>query len=99
MAIPLDGSTADMVALGTGVLAIFFRPIRRAWNKSRPCFKANDCVTDFLNGVSLTPFVCLVGAVASSTFLEEVMKSGKLTMATAGVLGVIFILRELFYNK
>lgn len=90
----LDGSVADVVTIGVGVLAALCRPVVRRFRGIKRCFRQADIGRDFLNGVTIVPFCMLIGSVASSQLLREVM-AAKISMAIAGVIGLIFVLGEL----
>lgn len=95
----LDGSAVDIWTICIAVGAMFIRPVKRLFSYTRPCFTYRDCVTDFLNGSTLVPFLLLVGSVMSSALLEEALRTNKMFMALAGVIGVLFGLRELISAK
>jgi len=97
MSFAFDGSVVDIATVSSGVLCIFVRPAKRwFWNHS-PCFTSRDCINDFLNGVTLIPFLLLIGAVASNDVLQEALKSNRAAMGIAGVIGTIYILREVIF--
>lgn len=93
--IPIDGSTVDIATLLVGVACIFLKPAKRLVLKRRPCFDSRDCTIDFLNGAALVPFIVLVGSVVSSKILAEALQFARFPMAGAGVMGLIFVIREL----
>lgn len=92
----IDGGIADMATIAVGVLVTFFRPTRRLVNGKRPLTTRQEAVTDFLNGATLVPFVLLIGAVFSSSLLKALVESSKPTLAVGGVVGLIFVIGELF---
>lgn len=94
----LDGRAADIWTIGVAASAILIRPLKRNIKGQTPCWKLNDCVKDFLNGSTLVPFVLLIGSVMSSKVLAEALQTNKVSMALAGMIGLLFILRELFSN-
>jgi hypothetical protein len=93
--IPIDGSVADIGTLLAGCCAMLVKPVKRRFKKAGPCFVSRDLIVDFLNGATVPSFVLLVGSVISSRILEEALKSGKVSMALAGFIGLIFITREI----
>jgi hypothetical protein len=97
MEFSLDGSVVDMTTIGVGLAAMFLRPLRRKLNKHPNCFSMRDCVVDFLNGSTIVPFLLLVMSVMSTRLLHEALQTNKLSMGIAGVIGFIFIARELLH--
>lgn len=91
----IDGSMADMSAIITGIVVSFIRPTRRFFNKQKPYFISESAITDVLNGVTIVPFMLMIGSVFSTQFLDELLKSAKITLAIGGVVGMIFIVNEL----
>jgi len=95
VAIKIDGSVADIVTLAVATICIFVRPVKRKWIGALPCFTLRDCIVDCLNGSTLVPFALLIASVMSSEILEEALKANKISMALAGIIGILFIIREL----
>lgn len=95
MPIPIDGSVADIGTIVCGLAAMLVKPIKRRWQGRKPCFTQRDLIVDFLNGATVPAFLLLVGSVVSSKILEEALKTAKTSMALAGVMGLIFIIREI----
>lgn len=95
MLIPIDGNAADIGTIAFGLLAMAVKPVKRLFLKRRPCFTQRDLAVDFLNGATVPAFFLLVGSVVSSKILEEALKSARTSMALAGVIGLIFIVREI----
>jgi hypothetical protein len=94
----MDGSIADMATLALAILAVLIRPIRRKIANVKPCFTLRDSVVDFLNGTVVVPFLLLVGSVFSTAVLNEALKANKVAMAIGGVIGLLFIFRELMQD-
>lgn len=49
-----------------------------------------------LNGVMLIPFSMMVGSIFSSQLMDQLMSSTKITVAIAGLAGLIFVIGEIF---
>jgi len=92
---PLDGSIADMSAIVVGVLSIFIKPVKRMRAKESRIFVREDAIVDVLNGVTIVPFLLMIGSVFSSYVMDELIKSAKITLAIGGVVGLIFVIGEL----
>lgn len=93
MSFVFDGNVGDIATVGVAALAIFIRPIRRT-RSGGPCFNTRDCILDCLNGSTVVPFALLVGAAMSTTIAAEIVKTSKVSMAIAGLIGLIFLVRE-----
>jgi len=52
-------------------------------------------IADFLNGLCIVPFLYLSGSVISTTILIEAIRSARLFFAVGGLIGLVFIAREL----
>lgn len=94
----LDGSLIDAATLLVGIIAIFVKPIVRAFRKQPKAkwFVQRDCGVDFLNGCSLVPFVCMAISVVSSGFMQEFVKSSKISLGIGAVIGLLFVVPEIF---
>lgn len=95
MPIPIDGNVAEIGAVVCGLVAMLVKPVMRRWAGRKPCFTQRDLLVDFLNGATTPAFLLLVGSVVSSKILEEALNTAKTSMALAGVMGLIFIVREI----
>jgi hypothetical protein len=91
----MDGNYADMATIVIAVIAVLIRPIRRRYRGLKADFTLRDSVIDFLNGTVIVPFLLLVFSVFSSAVLQEALKANKVAMAAGGVIGLLFIFREL----
>ncbi len=90
-----DGNLVDTCAVIFGGVCVFVRPMQRYLNNKKLYFSRNDCIFDFLNGTSLLAFGLLTATVFSNHFLYMVLQA-KLSIAVAGVVGIIFLLGEFF---
>ena len=93
----LDGNLVDIFAIVFGGVCVFIRPVKRYLNNKKPFFSRNNCIFDFLNGTTLIAFGFLIATVFSNHFLFLVLQA-KLSIAVAGVVGIIFLLGE-FFNE
>ncbi|MGL4232632.1 MAG: hypothetical protein ACRCWJ_14810 [Casimicrobium sp.] len=94
-----DGSAVDVATLVCGVVAMLVKPIKRKLFKKAPCWVHRDVIIDFLNGCSTVPFIVLILAVFSKTFLEEVIKTNKVSLMVSGMIGLLFVAREVFMEN
>lgn len=90
-----DGSPLDIATVVIALLAILIRPARNLLRGLPAQVSYRDAVVDFLNGTAIVPFLLLVGSVFSKQILEEALKTNKLALAYGGVIGLLFIVREL----
>lgn len=91
----LDGNPFEMATIVVAICGCPIRPSRRKLaHSSSPCWVFRDVIVDFLNGTVIVPFALLIGATFSSVLLAEALKSNKLFFAIAGLIGLLFALRE-----
>ena len=95
MPINFDGNLVDVATIAVGVIAAFVKPTIRLFKRAPPCFVFKDFAADLLNGALAVPFLVLIGAAVSTEILTEAMKSGKVSMALGGLLGLAFVFKEL----
>jgi len=95
----LDGNAVDMASIIGGILALFVRPFRRSLLKITPRFSKEEAIIDLLNGVTIVPFLLMIGSVFSSELTKELIASAKVTLGIAGGVGLIFVLGELFKDN
>lgn len=95
----LDGNIVDMATIAVGAIVAISSPLRRYKNKIRPCFKREIVIIDFLNGVMLVPFSMMAFSVFSSVFMDELLKTAKITLAIGGLSGLFFVLGEILKDK
>jgi hypothetical protein len=91
-----DGSIVDMATLLAGLVALLVKPVKRLLTGRRPAWIHRDCIVDFLNGCTTVPFVTLILAVYSKAFLDEVIKTNKVSLMVSGIIGLLFVLKEIF---
>lgn len=82
-----------------GAFAITIRPCRRLWRRRTnglqgTCWKSDKVITDFLNGSSTVPFICLVASPFYPSIVPIIM-ANKATMAIAGGIGLIAVMGEI----
>lgn len=77
-----------------GVACIFVRPLRMYFCKHTPCWRRDKAATDFFNGLSLVPFVAMPVSIIDSGLMSAV-QSNELVLASAGVVGLIFVISEI----
>lgn len=92
----IDGNFVDMLTIAVGVASVIIFPIRQWIAKRKPCFNRERAIIDMLNGAMLVPFGMMIGSVFSNTIMDEIIHSTKITLAISGVVGLIFVLGELF---
>lgn len=80
-----------IVALASGAV----RPIRRWSANLKPFVDGRKFAVDVLNASTFVPFTALVLSLFSSDIWTEVQKGSKLIIAFAGVIGLVFTIREL----
>ena len=95
----MDGASIDSYTILVALAAILVRPLRRKFKDESPCFVLRDVVVDFLNGTVIVPFLLLVGSVFSPVLMQEALKLNRVGFAIGGVIGLLFVLRELFANS
>ena len=94
-----DGSAVDVATICVGVVAVLIKPLLRKFkSKKKPCWVFRDCAVDFLNGCALVPFLVLVLAVFSKAFLEEALNTNKISLAISGMIGVMFMFKEIVHE-
>jgi len=93
-----DGNLVDVCAVIFGGVCIFIKPVKRFLNGKKPYFSRNNCIFDFLNGTTLIAFALLIATLFSDHFLYMVLQA-KLSIAVAGVVGIIFLLGEFFNDQ
>ena len=91
-----DGSKLDIATLFVATAAAFIRPIRRKLTSSALKSDRKELGADFLNGTALVPFFVMVMAVLSSDIMKMAMAGDRLFLGVGGVLGLIFVLAELW---
>lgn len=91
----IDGSLADMAAIAVGIASALLRPVKRWSDGRKPLFQRESAIVDVLNGVTIVPFLLMIGSVFSTAILAELIKSAKVTLAIGGMVGLIFVLGEL----
>ena len=89
-----DGNLINAATGGVGVLAIFVRPLRKHSRKHARCWSSREAITDFLNGASVVPFVCLFISIFDAALLPLILEN-KAAMAVAGGIGTLFISGEI----
>lgn len=93
--VQFDGNPFEMWTVGVAATSCVIRPIRRHVKKSKvPCWVFRDIVLDFLNGTVIVPLLILVGSIFSRELLEEAVKTDKVFFAIAGIVALLFVLRE-----
>ena len=68
-------------------------------SRLKPYFTREYAILDLLNGVTIVPFVLMIGSVFSTKLTQELMTSAKITLGIAGGVGLIFVLGELLKTK
>ena len=94
--IQIDGNIVDIATIVVGGLSSAIRPLKRVYCKSKPYFSREKGINDMLNGVMLIPFSMMVGSIFSSQLMDQLMSSTKITVAIAGLAGLIFVIGEIF---
>ena len=94
--IQVDGNIVDIATIVVGGLSSAIRPIKRVYFNNKPYFSREKCINDMLNGVMLIPFSMMVGSIFSSQLMDQLMSSTKITVAIAGMAGLIFVIGEIF---
>lgn len=82
---------AEAVAFLVALLCALIRLAQNLWHKSKTTSK--DLVFSVLNGASIIPFCLLVAGLFSQSMLDMAISS-KLSMALAGLVGLLFVLGE-----
>lgn len=95
----IDGHAVDIWTLGIAFVVMMIRPVRRMCTGRKPYFTRLAAMVDFMNGVVIIPFLLLIFAAISQTLLEEVIKTNKIFLAVAGVIGLIFVLGEVMSTE
>ena len=94
-----DGNIVDMTTISVGVAASAVSPLKRFIGTRKPYFNRDKAISDILNGVTLVPFLMMVGSVFSSDILNGLMSSAKITVAIGGLAGLAFVIGEIFNDK
>lgn len=94
--IQVDGNIVDITTIVVGGLSSAIRPIKRVYFNNKPYFSREKGINDMLNGVMLIPFSMMVGSIFSSQLMDQLMSSTKITVAIAGMAGLIFVIGEIF---
>lgn len=84
-----------MATILVGLAALMVKPIQRRFKGKKPCWVSRDCIIDFLNGCALVPFFVLIMAVGSKAFLQEALNTNKVSLAISGMIGLIFVVKEI----
>ena len=92
------GHWLDILTVTIAILCIFIRPIRRYRSKTFPLTDHRMAGNDFLNGLAVTPFIFLAFSILSDWVLDEIKNSSRVMITAAGVLGFIYILKELLFE-
>jgi hypothetical protein len=92
----VDGNIVDISTIVVGGLSAAIRPLKRMCSKNKPYFSREKGINDMLNGVMLIPFSMMVGSIFSSELMNQLMSSTKITVAIAGMAGLIFVIGEIF---
>lgn len=92
----MDGNVVDIATIVVGGLSAAVRPLKRMYSKNKPYFSREKGINDMLNGVMLIPFSMMVGSIFSSELMNQLMSSTKITVAIAGMAGLIFVIGEIF---
>lgn len=83
--------SADGVTFLVALLCALIRFLQNCWHKSKTVSK--DLVFSVLNGASIFPFCLMAGGVFSQSWLELAVSS-KISMAIAGLVGLLFVTGE-----
>lgn len=94
-----DGNPFEMATIVIAVFMALLRPAKRLFKKTGPCFIFNNIIVDFLNGVAVVPFLVLIGSTFSSGLLAETLKLNKLFLTIGGIIGLLFILKEIINGE
>jgi hypothetical protein len=95
----VDGNVVDIATIVVGGLSAAVRPLKRMYAKDKPYFSREKGINDMLNGVMLIPFSMMVGSIFSSELMNQLMSSTKITVAIAGMAGLIFVIGEIFKDN
>lgn len=80
---------------------VFVRPIRRCYAKLKEqgtgikCWETEHVILDFLNGACLMPFLGMIIPLFHPPYFKQI-EDNMLLMATAGGIGVFFVLGVIF---
>ena len=93
LGIPIDGNWVDIGSCVTGAIFVVYRWLLKPHEGPRKLLSKHSCL-DFANGASLFPLLIMVFSVASTTLLNGLLTSSKLTLTTAGLFAIIAILED-----
>lgn len=85
----IDGGTVLV-----GLCFVGLKIALRAQRKQKP-FTVRLCAVDFLNGIVVVPFLMMIGAAARPDLMQYLHDS-RVSIAIAGVIGLFFVLGEIF---
>lgn len=91
----LDGNPFEMWTIVVGIVSTCIRPIRRLLRHKSGVIVYRDLIIDFFSGMIIVPLLVLIGAVFSQDLLLEAIRSEKVYFAAAGIVSLLFVLREL----
>lgn len=98
MLLELNDTTLSATTFAFGGISIFIRPCRRYWRIKKKgvegkCWNTAKAITDFLNGASTVPFICLAASSFHPAMLALVT-ANKVSLTVAGVIGLFAVLGE-----
>lgn len=91
----IDGNWVDIATLTTGAVAVALKPVLRWQRDVRPIWVHRDVVMDFLNGAVLFPFLLMIFSAIYSQAMDALIKQSKISLALAGVIGMLFLAKEI----
>ncbi|MFJ7316762.1 hypothetical protein ACIQVE_29360 [Pseudomonas sp. NPDC098747] len=80
-----------------GIVVCILIRIVQQWYHGQPV-STGCCVNALFNGTSIVPFILMIGGIFIPSWFDLAMAS-KLSMATAGGVGLVFVLGEVFSPK
>ncbi|MFT0532495.1 hypothetical protein ACMHYJ_06610 [Castellaniella hirudinis] len=99
MLVLLTDGSINAATILAGVISTTIRPTRRFFRRrcdgfQGKCWNSQKTITDFLNGSTAVPFICLVLS-AFYPGMAVIVMNNKATMAVAGAIGLIFVIGEI----
>lgn len=88
----------SLVDGGTVIVGLIIVAIKIGWRfrtKQAPAISVRPCAIDFLNGIVIVPFGMMVLGALMPSVMEHLHDS-KVSIAIAGVIGLFFVLGEIF---
>ncbi len=87
--------SVDAVALTVAVLMVLLKIFLRSVRGVAPIATTHQSVVDALNGVSIVPFLLMMGSVTSDEAFKLLVKTNPGFIGVAGLIGIVFIVSEL----